>query len=115
MEHPTSDIVRVYRAKVRGRLNESWLKSLKRGVMINGIKYKPLTAYVEKVIGEKTNLVHVECSEGKNHHVRNVFEHMNLYVSCAITTPCIALFLFTVLTLPCMASHWILVLCYFRH
>ena len=81
LEHPTSDITRVYKARVRGKLSDSWLKSLKSGVKIKGIKYKPMTAYVERAVGDKTSIVHIECSEGKNHHVKNVFEHMNLFVS----------------------------------
>ena len=71
MELPSSNILRVYRACIKGRVSEDVIKKINFGISINGIFYKKIKVKIEK----KTNLNYwliFKLREGKNREIRNI-------------------------------------------
>ncbi len=82
LEKPDTGWIRRYRVRVFGHVDEAQLKSLKRGVTIEGIRYKSIEAALDKDRSEGTNRwLTVGLSEGKNREIRIVMEHLGLQVS----------------------------------
>ena len=78
MELPSSQIHRVYRARVHGKLTPYKLQKIRRGgVEYEGVNYGPMQVKIERPRGasqSSTNTwVQVTCTEGKNRQIRNVF------------------------------------------
>lgn len=74
--------MRQYRARARGRVSQLQLDSLKDGVTVDGIRYGPIEATLDKATGgdaekQSANLwLSVSITEGKNREVRKVLEHL---------------------------------------
>ena len=71
MELPSSNILRVYRACIKGRVSEDVIKKINFGISINGIFYKKVKVKIEK----KTNIycwLIFKLREGKNREIRNI-------------------------------------------
>lgn len=80
MELPATGWKRRYRVRAFGLLNEAVLAPLAKGVTIDGVKYAPIEATMEK--SEKRNSwVSVTLTEGKNREIRKVFEYLDCKVS----------------------------------
>ena len=47
LELPSSDWVRIYRARARGRIDQARLDSLKDGVTVEGVRYGPIEASLD--------------------------------------------------------------------
>src|SRR5690606_22996039 len=82
LELPQTELVRQYRARARGRVTQSQLDTLKDGVTIDGVRYGPVEATLDKAKdkgeGEKASAnlwISVSITEGKNREVRKVLEH----------------------------------------
>ena len=80
MELPKTGWKRTYRVRVYGRVKESDLESLKKGVTVEGVKYGPIEASVERSQGSNAWL-RVSIREGKNREIRRVMEHLGLRVN----------------------------------
>jgi 23S rRNA pseudouridine2605 synthase len=88
LELPQTELVRQYRARARGRVTQLQLDSLKEGVTVDGVRYGPIEATLdkakEKAEGEKSSAnlwISVSITEGKNREVRKVLEHLGLTVN----------------------------------
>jgi 23S rRNA pseudouridine2605 synthase len=87
LELPQTELVRQYRARARGRVSQLQLDSLKDGVTVDGIRYGPIEATLDKATGgdaekQSANLwLSVSITEGKNREVRKVLEHLGLTVN----------------------------------
>lgn len=89
LELPQTELVRQYRARARGRVTQLQLDSLKEGVTVDGIRYGPIEARLEKAVdkadsdgrGPANLWISVSITEGKNREVRKVLEYMGLTVN----------------------------------
>lgn len=89
LEMPTTGWVRQYRARARGKITQEQLDRLKEGAFVDGVRYGPMEATLDKVktpSGEDekaaANLwVSVSIAEGKNREVRKVLESVGLKVN----------------------------------
>jgi len=71
MELPLSNIIRVYRVCIKGKVSNDVIKKINSGISINGIFYKKIKVKIEK----KTNLNYwliFKLREGKNREIRNI-------------------------------------------
>jgi len=80
MELPSTGWIRHYRVRVHGTVDEVRLKKLEAGPTIEGVKYGPIEASLEKVQGSNAWLS-VGLREGKNREIRKVMESMGLLVT----------------------------------
>ena len=74
LTHPSHDIEKTYLAKIDGLITREELKTLERGVMIDGVKTK--RAYTRLKESDKKNnksYVEITITEGRNHQVKNMF------------------------------------------
>jgi 23S rRNA pseudouridine2605 synthase len=86
LELPSTELVRQYRARARGRVSQLQLDSLKDGVTVDGIRYGPIEATLDKAKETEGNTpanlwISVSITEGKNREVRKVLEHLGLTVN----------------------------------
>ncbi|VTO14450.1 pseudouridine synthase [Brevundimonas vancanneytii] len=88
LELPETALVRQYRARARGRITQEQLDKLKDGVVVDGVRYGPVEATIdkakEKAEGEKSSAnlwLSVSITEGKNREVRKVLESIGLTVN----------------------------------
>jgi len=74
VSHPRHGVVREYRVKVKGDLNEGGMNRLLRGTSIDGVHVKPLTAVRENVSkGGSNTWWRVTVSEGRTREIRELF------------------------------------------
>ena len=76
MELPLSNIIRVYRVCIKGKVSNDVIKKINSGISINGIFYKKIKVKIEK----KTNLNYwliFKLREGKNREIRNICKFFN--------------------------------------
>jgi 23S rRNA pseudouridine2605 synthase len=74
LELPSTGWLRRYRVRVHGRVDEARLEALKAGITIDGFKYGPIQAALDRVQGSNAWLS-VALREGKNREIRRVLEH----------------------------------------
>lgn len=79
LEHPSTGWERRYRIRAYGEVSEQALAGLKRGVTIDGIRYGPIDARLERA--GRNSWLTVGLREGKNREVRRVFESIGLTVN----------------------------------
>ncbi len=85
MELPASQVPRTYRARAFGDVTQAALEDLMDGIEIEGVRYGPINANLERSSGR--NLwVEMTITEGKNREVRRVLEHLGLKVNRLIRT-----------------------------
>ena len=85
LELPATGWLRRYRIRVHGQVDEKRLRRLKTGVTVNGIKYGPIDAALERTQGSNAWLI-VALREGKNRELRRVMEHLGYQVTRLIRT-----------------------------
>ncbi|WP_286830325.1 MULTISPECIES: pseudouridine synthase [Kordiimonas] len=85
MELPSTALVRRYRVRAYGRVDEKALAKLADGVTIDGIHYGAVEAKLERQAGANAWIT-VAIREGKNREVRKVLEHLGLEVNRLIRT-----------------------------
>jgi 23S rRNA pseudouridine2605 synthase len=85
LELPTTGWTRRYRARAFGEVNEARLAGLARGIEIEGVRYGPIEAVLERRQGANA-WISVGLKEGKNREVRKVLEHLGLRVNRLIRT-----------------------------
>ena len=77
LELPATGWVRRYRARVFGRVDQAQLKTLARGVTVDGVRYGPIEASLDRQSGANAWLT-LALKEGKNREVRRVLTHLGL-------------------------------------
>jgi 23S rRNA pseudouridine2605 synthase len=80
LELPATGWTRRYRVRAHGSADEAALDRLKQGVSLDGIRYGPIEARLERQQGSNVWLA-VALREGKNREVRKVLEALGLKVS----------------------------------
>ena len=75
LELPSTGWVRRYRVRVHGEVNEARLEALENGITVEGVRYGPITATLDKKQGSNAWLT-LALTEGKNREVRRVMEHL---------------------------------------
>ena len=80
LELPSRGWIRRYRARVHGAVDAARLKSLEKGLTLDGISYGPIRAGLERSQGSNAWLT-VALQEGKNREVRRVLAHLGLDVT----------------------------------
>ena len=85
LELPASGIPRTYRARTFGEITQERLEDLMDGIEIEGVRYGPINANMERRTG-RNQWVELTLKEGKNREVRRVLEHLGLEVSRLIRT-----------------------------
>lgn len=85
LELPSTGWVRTYRVRVHGRVDPQTLKTLKKGITVEGIHYGSITATLERQQGDNAWLL-VSLKEGKNREIRRIFEHLGWPVNRLIRT-----------------------------
>ena len=80
MELPASGIPRTYRARTFGEVRQEKLEELMDGVTIDGMRYGPIDANMERRTG-RNQWIELTITEGKNREIRRVLEHLELQVS----------------------------------
>jgi 23S rRNA pseudouridine2605 synthase len=84
LELPATAIQRRYRARAHGRVTQEKLDALKAGVTVEGVRYGPIDATLDKAKEgpQGANLwITVTLAEGKNREVRRVLESLGLKVN----------------------------------
>ena len=84
LELPSTGLVRRYRARARGRIDQAGLDKLKDGITVEGVRYGGIEAHLDKAKEDQTgaNLwITVALTEGKNREVRRVLEAVGLKVN----------------------------------
>lgn len=80
LELPATGWKRRYRVRVFGAVDEKKLENLKKGITIDGVRYKSIEAVRDSVQGANSWLS-VTLTEGKNREIRKVMEALGLKVS----------------------------------
>ena len=84
LEMPSTAVVRRYRARAHGRTTQEKLDTLKNGITVDGVRYGPVEAKLDKAkdgpAGANLWLT-VTLHEGKNREVRRVLEALGLKVN----------------------------------
>jgi 23S rRNA pseudouridine2605 synthase len=80
LELPETGWLRRYRVRAHGEVTQAQLDELKNGVEVDGVKYGPIDATLERDQGANVWLVFA-IREGKNREVRNVLAHLGLEVN----------------------------------
>jgi 23S rRNA pseudouridine2605 synthase len=80
LELPATGWLRRYRVRAHGRVQQARLDELRRGITIDGIRYGPIEAELEREQGANLWLVFA-MREGKNREVKNVLGHLGLAVN----------------------------------
>ena len=70
-ELPSSEILRVYRICINGKVNQEDIIKINKGITINNIEYKKVAAKIEKFNQPYTWLI-FKLREGKNREIRNI-------------------------------------------
>jgi 23S rRNA pseudouridine2605 synthase len=87
LELPTTGWMRRYRARAHGRTDQARLDRLKEGITIDGVRYGPIEARLDKLKEHRDGTtpanawITVSLTEGKNREVRKVLEHLGLKVN----------------------------------
>jgi 23S rRNA pseudouridine2605 synthase len=80
LELPDTGWLRRYRVRAHGEVTQAQLDALKEGIEVDGVKYGPIDAQLERDQGANVWLVFA-IREGKNREVRNVLAHLGLEVN----------------------------------
>ena len=80
MEIPASGWNRVYRVRLFGKVTQQDLDKLATGITIDGVKYGPIVANLERSKGVYS-WASVSLKEGKNREVKRVMERLGLKVA----------------------------------
>jgi 23S rRNA pseudouridine2605 synthase len=80
LEMPSAGWVRRYRVRVFGKVAQADLDTLAQGITIDGVKYGPIVADLERSKG-MYSWVSASLKEGKNREVKRVMERLGLKVA----------------------------------
>jgi 23S rRNA pseudouridine2605 synthase len=77
LELPSTGWLRRYRVRVHGEVNETALKDLSRGLVVDGTKFGPVEAGLDSRRGSNAWLT-ISIHEGKNREIRRVMAYLGL-------------------------------------
>lgn len=80
LELPATGWKRRYRVRVHGQVDVPKLASLKKGMTVEGVRYKSIDAAIDSMQGSNSWLT-VALTEGKNREIRKVMEALGLKVN----------------------------------
>ncbi|MEP7240220.1 MAG: pseudouridine synthase, partial [Devosia sp.] len=80
LELPATGWLRRYRVRAFGKISQPQLDGLKDGLEVDGVKYGPIEATLEREQGSNVWLV-VSLREGKNREIKNVLAALGLKVN----------------------------------
>lgn len=82
LELPRNAMDRTYRVRVNGQISEKHIHMLSRGVVVDEVKYRPITVVpdTDKTSGRNRWLT-VTLREGKNREIRRLFDYYGYPVS----------------------------------
>jgi 23S rRNA pseudouridine2605 synthase len=80
LELPSTGWLRRYRVRAHGRVAQEALDRLRQGVTIDGIRYGPVEARIDREQGANLWLT-ISLREGKNREVKRIAEHLGLTVN----------------------------------
>jgi 23S rRNA pseudouridine2605 synthase len=80
LELPATGWTRRYRVRVYGKPEADALARLEKGVTVDGVRYGPVKATLDRAEGTNAWLT-VAIQEGKNREVRKLMEHLGLRVN----------------------------------
>ena len=79
LELPKNRIERVYKVKIKGHLTSSNLASIKKGLSLEGLNYRPIAARVLER-NSSHSWIEMVLTEGKNREIRKILASFNLTV-----------------------------------
>ena len=85
MEIPSAGWNRIYRVRLFGKVTQADLDKLASGITIDGVKYGPIVADIERSKG-MYSWATVSLKEGKNREIKRVMERLGLKVARLIRT-----------------------------
>ncbi len=80
LELPQTGWLRRYRVRAFGKVTQPQLDALRNGVSIDGVRYGPIEATLDREQGSNTWITFA-IREGKNREVRNVLRHLDMHVN----------------------------------
>jgi 23S rRNA pseudouridine2605 synthase len=80
LEHPAQAISRTYRIRAHGITTENSLTQLRKGLTIDGTRYRPVVVTLDRQRGGNCWLT-MTLSEGKNREIKRLLEQIGLRVS----------------------------------
>ena len=80
LELPSTGWVRRYRVRLHGDIDPTELQKLANGIEVEGIRYGPIMATLDRQQGDNAWLT-VSLTEGKNREIRRVFESLGWPIS----------------------------------
>ena len=80
LELPSNKVVRVYKVKIQGIINDKILKKIKKGILVNKVLYKIKSINIIKK-NPSYSWVLIKLDEGKNQHIRKIFMKIGLSVN----------------------------------
>jgi 23S rRNA pseudouridine2605 synthase len=80
LELPSTGWIRRYKVRIHGIVAPERLAALERGIEIEGVRYGPIKAELERQQGANAWCL-VALAEGRNREVRRVFEHLGCSVN----------------------------------
>jgi 23S rRNA pseudouridine2605 synthase len=81
LELPSTGWIRRYRVRVNGDVDEAGLAGLANGVTVEGVRYGPIDAVLEKRQGLANAWLTVSITEGKNREIRRVMSYLGYRVN----------------------------------
>ncbi|HMO70940.1 MAG TPA: pseudouridine synthase [Paracoccaceae bacterium] len=85
LELPATGWLRRYRVRVHGTPSDADLEPLRRGIVVEGDRFQPMTVTLDRVQGANAWLT-VGLREGKNREIRRAMVAVGLYVNRLIRT-----------------------------
>ncbi|MBL8542898.1 MAG: rRNA pseudouridine synthase [Hyphomonadaceae bacterium] len=79
LELPANGWLRRYRARAYGRVEQEELDKLKNGITVDGVRYGPIEATLERAAAN--SWITLSLTEGKNREVRRVLDALGLKVN----------------------------------
>jgi 23S rRNA pseudouridine2605 synthase len=80
LEHPSQGFSRIYRVRAHGAVTEETLEELRRGVTIEGVRYRPAPCTLDRIQSSNSWLT-ITLAEGKNREVKRLLGHFGLRVT----------------------------------
>jgi 23S rRNA pseudouridine2605 synthase len=80
LELPSTGWLRRYRVRAHGRVSQYALDALSQGMTIDGVRYGPVEARIDREQGSNLWLT-IALREGKNREVKRIAEHLGLTVN----------------------------------
>lgn len=80
LELPSQGWIRRYRVRLFGSIDQARLNELSQGIAVDGVRYRPVTADLERSRGPYSWAT-VSLREGKNREIKRLMEHLGLKVA----------------------------------